>query len=109
MGVEIFQFTLPEHVAPLQRILDGKVDGELVNKFRFLIESLRCGKDAKRYFDLLGDSLSPAEMEAVYETFEVIKSNPHIISICFDEPSRAHDHLAYLWNWAPEPRSTENN
>ena len=96
MGVEIFQYTFPEDAAPLQMILNNKIDGELLNNYAFLINHLQRGKHAKLYLDSLGDSFSPAELEAIRQTYEIIQNSPHILAICFDEPSRAHDHCAYL-------------
>ena len=87
MGVGIFQYTLPEDAAPLQMILNNKIDGELLNNYAFLINHLQRGKHAKLYLDSLGDSFSPAELEAIRQTYEIIQ-NLSLIHI--SEPTRPY-------------------
>jgi len=107
MGVEIFQFGLPAEFPPLARILDGTLNGQIVQSIGQLIQSLRDGESGEEFLADLGPPYSDEELAAIRCAYESIQRHPHILAACFGDGSRGHDHWAYLLEIACQPPETE--
>ena len=96
MGIEIFQFGLPESSVAIRDCINGKLNGQILQSVGQLIEGICDGEDGGEFIQDLGDPYSPEEIQAIRESYEIVQQSPHFLAVNFDGASRGHDHWAYL-------------